>query len=299
MGAATRDGSTIFGKNSDKEGDATLVGPQYAMHREIHVVTDFVDASGMRVLGLAAAGKLGLKIGVNSAGVAGGTNYGHTAEAARRLRIGATDLHDQLAQDRAMRLRRGLEHADARGAVRDVLDSVIDTPSATPGNLEFADASQAFVVESAYTESALVTVHEGIAVRANRFEVLAALSGGHPSSDARYARIEEHLRAREGDLTADDLQLVSRDHANGPGDLSVCIHGYGHRTRAMGAMTVRLASGEAPEFAFAAGTPCVACPSADGVMRGRLTIDAPPVPEAFANGAAWRQHYLPADPPAV
>lgn len=32
------------------------------------------------MLGLAAAGKLGLKISVNSAGVAGGTNYSHTRE---------------------------------------------------------------------------------------------------------------------------------------------------------------------------------------------------------------------------
>lgn len=293
LGTATRSGRTIFGKNSDKQGDATLVGDGYRFHREINVLVDYVTDTGLRVLGMAAAGKLGLKFSVNSAGVAGGTNYAHTAEEQRLKKLGELSVSDQLAQDRAMLLRRAMEFADAREAAKATLATVLDSPMSTPGNLEFADARHVYVVESSYQESAIVSYTDGVVVRTNRFESLAHLNGASESSDRRYERITSLLGKRRGDLTGDDLEQVSQDHLNGPSALSVCTHGPGHGSRTMGAMVVSFADeGAPPTYAFAVGSPCRAWASSDGTVRGTVTLEGSKLPEAFLNGDAWAEHYI-------
>lgn len=293
LGSATRSGLTVFGKNSDKQGDDSLVGDGYRFHREINVLVDYLTDSGLHVLGMAAAGKLGLKFSVNSAGVAGGTNYAHTVEEQRLLERGALSVGDQLAQDRAMLLRRGMEHANARDAARDVLGTVLDSPMATPGNLEFADSQSGYVVESSYSETALVSYADGVLARTNRFESLDHLNGVTESSDRRYARIQELLGERLGDVVPEDLETLSRDHANGPSSLSICTHGSGHGSRTMGAMVVSYdAPLAAPNYAFAIGSPCRAWTSPAGVVRGTLTVDGDPLPEPFLDGTAWTEHYI-------
>lgn len=293
LGSTTRNGLTVFGKNSDKQGDSTLVGDNYRFHREINVVTDYRTENGLRVLGLAAAGKLGLKISVNSAGIAGGTNYSHTREEQLLRESGKISVGDQLAQDRAMLLRRGMEFSDAKQAAVSTLNAVIESPMATPGNLEFADSVSGHVVESSYHDAALTAYNHGFLIRTNRFESLDHLNGEAESSDRRYARIKELLASKNGDISADYFEAISSDHTNGPSALSICTHGAGHGSRTMGAMVVSFEKHDSPpSYAFVAGSPCAAWQSRSGVARGVLTVNSPEVPMPFRDGTAWTEHYI-------
>jgi len=47
----------------------------------------------------------------------------------------------------------------------------------------------------------------------------------YASSHHRYDRIRKLLASKAGDLSYDAFEAFSRDHANGPGDLSICRHG--------------------------------------------------------------------------
>ena len=123
-------------KNSDQLGNDSMVGPGYHLHKDIYVVQATRAANGRRIVGLSAAGATGIKVGVNDCGVAAGSNIARTSELAARK----TDVSQVRASDRTQLLREGLEEETAVAAAQRILAKTMESPTSTPGNMEFADA---------------------------------------------------------------------------------------------------------------------------------------------------------------
>jgi hypothetical protein len=291
VGAAGANGSTMFLKNSDKIGADSLVGEGFHRYKEINVVVDLRGASGRRIVGVAAAGNTGLKMGINDAAVAAGSNIARTVQLAER-RVNVTQFR---AIDRAQILRDGLEYDSPPEAARWALELMMDSPTSTPGNVEFAGPDVAFVVEGSYQHWAVEEIRDRVAARSNMFVLLNDLNDpGDRSSRTRYARALELLRPLEGRVRLKHLRAFSQDHENGPGLNSICRHSPDHRDEtSLSAMVATLNRGDgAPQVQFALGKPCWAWNDPEGVVS--ITLDEPPeaIPEAFRTGEVWRRLYV-------
>jgi len=288
VGRAGATGSTVFMKNSDKIGSGSLVGEHFYRHKEINVVVDLRSDSGHRIVGVAAAGSTGLKMAVNDAGVVAGSNISRTMELKKR-RVNITQLR---ALDRGQILRDGLEHERAEGAARWAAAAMIENPTDTPGNVEFADAGAAFVIEGSYEHWAVEEVRD----RSNMFVLLDRLNDpADVSSQSRYARVREVLQSLEGPVEADHLKRLSQDHVNGPGLNSVCRHSADYRDETSLSAMVVVLDREDPsrsEVAIALGKPCAAWNDPEGVLA--MTMADPPssIPDRFRNGETWRRLYV-------
>ena len=264
LGSASATGRTLLMKNSDQLGNDSMVGPGYHLHKDIYVVQATRAANGRRIVGLSAAGATGIKVGVNDCGVAAGSNIARTSELAARK----TDVSQVRASDRTQLLREGLEEETAVAAAQRILAKTMEAPTSTPGNMEFADAAEAWVLETSYDRFACDVTRDGPLVRTNRFQTLEYLNDpGDVSSVERYARCSALLEAAaaNGGVSFDDLVAASGDHANGPGESSICRHGDDyHEETSLGAGVVEIDPAAARALADRAGArqavPCLAEP---------------------------------------
>ena len=293
IGSASASGRLVFMKNSDQLGNDSMVGPNFHEHKEIYVVQVTEADNGRRIVGLSAAGATGIKVGVNDAGVVAGSNIARTAELAGR----GVDVSKVRASDRTQLLREGLEEDTALAASQRILAKTMGAPTSTPGNMQFGDSAECWILETSYGQWATEVLRDGIFCRANRFQVLEALNDADDeSSRARYRRCRELLEdaERNGGVTFDELVEFSTDHAGGPGPNSVCRHGADYREEtSLGAGVVEIDPDRPAEsrIALALGKPCHAWRNAESridLVAGARLDD---LPAPFVDGSAWRLSY--------
>ncbi len=137
-------------------------------------------------------------MGLSDQGVAAGTNISRTKELAKK---GTEKDSIQIkALDRAALIRDGLAQGkSALEAAQIILPGVLENPMSTPGNMEFADAREAVIIEGSYKELAVETVRDDIAARSNRFLVLKELAREDDlSSICRYIRCRQLMEEHKG-----------------------------------------------------------------------------------------------------
>jgi hypothetical protein len=290
IGGASGSGATVLLKNSDKIGADSLTGEGFHRFKEINVVVDGRNDNGVRIVGVAAAGSIGLKMGVNDAGVVAASNIARTIE----MRLRHPGVDDLRALDRGRLLREGLGHRDPASAARSIVAAVMETPMATPGTIEFADASRMVVIEGSYEHLAVETIRDRVVVRTNMFVTLAHLNDpGDTSSPARAERARHVLEPRSGSIIPADLRALSQDHVNGPGVDSICRHSADpHDETSLSAMVVATNPDDPTRttLQIALGKPCWAW-SGSGVFEMRMDDGPEAVDERFRSGSAWRDNY--------
>jgi hypothetical protein len=290
MGDATASGNPLFLKNSDKIGSESMVGPDFYKHKEVNVAVIMRPDDGPHIVGVAAAGSTGLKMGVNENGVAVGANIVRTVELGKRQ----VDTTQMRAIDRAQLAREGLQYRSALAAAGYVTARVAANPMSTPGNLEFVDPTCGVIIEGSYDRVAVQVVRSGIASRANSFVILHDLNDPQDaSSSCRYTRTQQLLTQNFGKLTPELMQRFSQDHANGPGPNSICRHGshYSEETSQSG-MVVEINRQEAgsSRFWIALGKPCHAWAHREGSIGGTMS-DSDAAPKEFLNGQTWKRFW--------
>ncbi|MBI2304823.1 MAG: hypothetical protein HYU86_08790 [Chloroflexi bacterium] len=292
LGETSASGQTIFLKNSDKVGSTSLVGSNYHRFKEINVVLAMQPKDGNKFVGVAAAGSTGLKLGLNDKGVATGSNIARTAELAQR-RVDITQLR---ALDRGQLMRDGLEKDTAMEAGTLIAGKVLNNPMDTPGNVEFADAGEAVIIEGSYTRVAMEVVRNDIAHRANAFVLLKELNDPRDvSSVCRYVRCRQLLEENRGKITPEKMIQFSMDHVNGPSLNSICRHGQDPAEEvslASGVMEIDSQHPERSRISLALGKPCHAWREMDGHVSLDMTFDPRQIPEPFATGEVWKKLYI-------
>ena len=271
-----------------------MVGPNFHDHKEIYVVQVTRADNGRDIVGLSAAGATGIKVGVNDAGVAAGSNIARTTElktaASTSRRCARATARSSCARGSRRRRRSPLRSGSSA--------KTMGAPTSTPGNMQFADAGECWILETSYEPLyATEVVRDGIFCRANRFQVLSAPErpGGRVEprplrcAAARCSRQAE----RNGGVTFDELTEFSADHSErARASSSVCRHAdrlprgdlarrrRRSRSTPTGRPTRRIALGARQAL------PRVAEPES----RIDLTADASPddVPAPFLDGSAWR-----------
>lgn len=294
VGKTSATGDTILFKQSDKVGSEKYVGPLAYMNKEINVALVVEPKEGNKTIGVTAAGQTALKMGMNDKGVAAGCNISRTKELTQRgTEKDATQLK---ALDRGALMRDGLENGDtAIAAAQTILPGLLESPMSTPGNIEFADAKEAVIIEGSYTEMATEIVRDAVAARSNRFVLLKELARDDDlSSICRYVRCMELLHANKGNITLEMMIEFSQDHANGPGPNSICRHGNHFSEETSLSSMVMEINGKEPEksrIAIALGKPCHSWASDDGHVIGDMTMKAEDIPEGLRNGDIWKKYY--------
>jgi len=291
VGSASATGDTVFAKNSDKVGGESLVGPNFYKYKEINVILWAEREDGLKIVGVCAAGSTGLKMGMNNRGLVAGCNIARTEEMYQKN----LDLTQIRAIDRAYLLRLGLEQENVLEATRVVAGHIMESPMATPGNIEFADARQAYIIEGSYDRLAVKKVVDDVDSRSNCFVVLKELNKKDDlSSICRYIRTQELLAAKKGRVTMQDMVEFSMDHANGPGPNSICRHGTDfHEEVSLSAMVMEL-NGKEPEksrFGICLGKPCHAWRDPAGHVFGDLTMRREDIPAGFFDGEVFKKFY--------
>lgn len=292
LGKASASGNPILLKNSDKVGGKTLEGPNFHLNKEINVIQDTRSDSGHRILGVCAAGSTGIKMGMNDAGLVTASNIGRTTE----LKAKKVDLTSLRAIDRAQIMRDGLEFDNAHAAADKTLADLMKNPMSTPGNVEFLDKDEGFIIEGSYSQFAVEIVREDrIAARANHFRLLDQLNdpddvAGHK----RYVRCMELLEGNYGSIDRAKMIDFSMDHANGPGPSSICRYGTTpEEETSLSAMVMEI-DPENPKksvVSICLGKPSYAWRDPAGNIT--LAMDSPPeeIPEEFLNGEVWKRFY--------
>jgi hypothetical protein len=292
VGSASATGDTVFGKNSDKVGGISLVGDRFYKNKEINVILISEAEDGSRIIGVSAAGATGLKLGMNSKGVAAGTNIGRTKE----LKAKKMDLTQLRAIDRAQIIRDGLEFGTALPAAQQAAAKLIESPTATPGTVEFADAREAYIIESSYDRIAVKKVVDDIDSRSNCFVLLKELNQEDDlSSICRYIRTQELLKAKKGQVTVDDLKAISMDHAHGPGPDSICRHDSRveeETSLAAGVIEINGKNPEKSKISLALGKPCQAWREAEGHITLTMDFKLEDIPEGFITGEVFKKYYI-------
>jgi len=294
LGKASATGSTIFLKNSDKVGSESYAGPNSYKNKEINVILALNPEGGNKIIGVAAAGTTAIKMGLSNKGVAAGSNLSRTHELAKR---GAErDAIQVKALDRGALMREGLERGkNALAAAQTILPNLLENPMSTPGNIEFADAQEAVIIEGSYRELATEIVRDEVAARSNRFVLLEALSREDDlSSICRYVRCRQLLEENQGKVTVDMMIAFSMDHANGPGPNSICRHGTHFSEETSLSAAVMEINGEKPEkskIALALGKPCHAWRAPEAHITLDMTMGPEDIPEGLRNGEIWKEFY--------
>jgi len=291
MGDATASGRVVFLKNSDKIGSEKMTGEHFYMNKEINVVLALHPDRGPAMVGVAAAGSAGLKMGVNSLGVAAGANISRTRALAER-RVSVTEMR---ALDRTQLVRDGLEQASARAAARAVVAQLMERPMATSGNIEFVDSREGWVIEGSYDRHAVEVITGGTTSRTNCFLVLHEQNDPEDlSSHCRLTRTRQLLREHRGRITMEAMIGFSQDHANGPGPNSICRHGTHFSEETSQSSLVAELDPVRPEcsrVAIALGKPCHAWRDAEGHIEVTPAGRAEDIPEQFRTGETWKTYW--------
>jgi hypothetical protein len=294
MSDATASGKVLFLKNSDKIGGASLVGQNFHEHKEINVVLAILPGDQPGLIGVTAAGSTGIKMGVNTLGVAVGTNIVRTKELRERGLDGKIDTTGMRALDRIQLAREGLQKASAFEAATYMSGRLAKQPTATPGNIEFVDSRTGVIVEGSYDSVALHVVQSGVAARANAFAAMRDLNDPEDvSSRCRYARARELLTGQRGKLSPALLRQFSQDHTNGPGPNSICRHGTRYEEETSQSSMVIELDRENPgqtRYWIAMGKPCHAWKHSDGNYEGRVER-LEQVPPGFLDGETWKRYW--------
>ena len=291
IGEAGHNGNTLFMKNSDQVGNDSMVGDGFDQNKEIYVIQVVDPDEGNRMIGVSAAGRTGIKVGVNDKGVATGSNIARTIEFRERK----MDISQVRASDRTQLMRQGLEKDNAYDAANLISRLLMENPTSTPGNIEFADSDEGIIIEGSYSHQAIDVVRNQTAARANRFQLLEYTNMPEDvSSVCRYQRCLQLLKENEGKLTLEKFMEFSRDHANGPSQNSICRHGNHYREEtSLGAAVIEI-DREAPEkstISMALGKPCHAWRSPDGYITMSVDANASEIPTGFFDGGIWKKFY--------
>ena len=290
MGDATASGKVLFLKNSDKIGGESMVGENFYEHKEINVVLTIPPEDGPGVIGVTAAGSSGIKMGVNTLGVAAGTNIVRTTEL-RERNVATTEMR---ALDRIQLAREGLQKESAFDAATFISTRLAMQPAATPGNVEFVDSQVGVVVEGSYDCVAQHVVRSGVAIRANAFVAMKDLNDPEDeSSRCRYIRARELLLGHLAILSPALMKQFSQDHGNGPGPNSICRHGVHYEEETSQSSMVIELDREDPgqtRFWIAMGKPCHAWRDTEGNYEGRVG-QLEQVPPGFTNGETWKRFW--------
>lgn len=294
LGKASATGSTVFLKNSDKVGSESYVGPNSYKNKEINVILALNPKGGNKIIGVAAAGATALKMGLSDKGVAAGCNISRTQELARRGT--EKDSMQIKALDRGSLLREGLEKGtNALEAAQVILPKLLENPMSTPGNIEFADAQQAVIIEGSYHELATEILEDEVGARSNRFILLEALNRKDDlSSICRYIRCRQLLEENKGKVTMDKMISFSMDHVNGPGPNSICRHGnhFSEETSLSSAvMEINREKPEKSKIALALGKPCHAWRAREAHIALDMTMGSEDIPEGLRHGQIWKKFY--------
>jgi len=164
---------------------------------------------------------------------------------------------------------------------------------ATPGNLEFADACSAMLIEGSYDRTAALKVVDDVAARTNRFVLLNELNDPDDlSSYARFVRSMQLLNRNKGRVTVEKMKQFSMDHENGPGINSVCRHGkYWQETSLSSAiMEIRVPDPSVSRMHVALGKPCHAW-TGGGSLTVEIGSAQEEIPERFLTGQTWKTFY--------
>ena len=295
VGKASATGDTIFLKNSDKVGSESYVGPNSHKNKEINVIALLNPKEGHKIIGVAAAGSIALKMGLNDKGVATGSNISRTKELG--LRGTEKDAIQMKALDRGVLMSEGLEKGrSALDAAKAILPGLLEHPMSTPGNLEFADAQEAIIIEGSYQEMATQIVRDDVAARSNGFVLLKALNNENDlSSICRYIRCLQLLNEHKGRVTSEKMIEFSMDHANGPGPNSICRHGAHFSEETSLSAAVMEIDGKSPErskITIALGKPCHAWRAKEAHITLDMTMGLKDIPEGLKDGEIWKQFYI-------
>ena len=295
VGKASATGSTIFLKNSDKGGSDSYVGPNCHRNKEINVVLVLHPHGGHKIMGVGAAGFTGLKMGLSNQGVAMGSNISRTKELADHgLEKDPTKIK---ALDRGAFMREGLEKGrSALGAAQAILPRLLENPMSTPGNIEFADARQAVIIEGSYRELAVEIITDDVAARSNCFVLLKGLNREDDlSSICRHTRGQQLLKEHKGKVTIKQMISFSMDHENGPGPNSICRHGSHFSEETSLSAAVMEINGKSPEkskIAVALGKPCHAWRAKEAHIFLDLSMGPEDIPEGFRQGHTFEKFYM-------
>lgn len=293
-GNASSTGATIMGKNSDKGGDEAFTGKNCYKFHEINVVSYFENEDGSHIVGVSAAGTTGLKMGLNSHGVAAATNFGYSSEIKNR----SLSTEDKFAGDRAQVARDALQHKTALEAAQYAAARLIEHPMASSGILEFADADEVYIVENAYEYVAINKVKDAVDSRSNYFVTLDKLNEpGNASCYCRYHRSQKLLAEKDGQVTVEDLKRISMDHHDGTGAVGICRHTEGIQSSTQSSAVMEL-NREHPEKSVihvALGKPCNAWRNDDGHVAISMDMKREEIPEEFLSGEPYKK-YCKADP---
>jgi|ECHnycMinimDraft_1075156.scaffolds.fasta_scaffold03862_2 hypothetical protein len=293
MKTATKNGNNIFLKNSDKIGSEKFVGNKYFKYKEINVILIEKPENKNKIIGVSAAGSIGLKMGINEKGVVAGTNISRTLE----LKQKKADIVQLRALDRAKLIRDALiETNDATAAASFVIKRLMDTPMETPGNIEFVDSEKATLIEGSYDKIAVEIVTDGVIVRANHFVILKELNDPENiSSFARYIRANRLLNDNKGSITVEKMIEFSQDHENGPGPNSICRHSNDFREETSLSAAVMEIKKQDPmdsKIYIALGKPCHAWRNPKGHIMLTMKTKEEEIPEGFRNGDIWKEFYI-------
>ena len=290
VGDAGHQGNSMLMKNSDQVGSESMVGDGFNQNKEIYVIQIVDPEEGNRIIGLSAAGRTGIKVGVNNKGVAAGSNIARTVE----LREKKVDISKVRASDRTQLLRDGLQENSAVEASNIVSKMILENPTSTPGSMEFVDSGVGIVIEGSYTHQAIDVVRNDVTARANRFQLLEHTNQPEDvSSVCRYQRCMQLLNENAGELTLEKFREFSRDHVNGPGQNSICRHGSHYREEtSLGAAVIEI-NGTAPEesvISICLGKPCHAWRDSNGYAT--ISFDQlDTIPSGFSDGSVWNEFY--------
>jgi hypothetical protein len=231
-------------------------------------------------------------MGMNDAGVVTASNIGRTVE----LKEKNMDLTTLRAIDRAQVMRDGMEFDNAHDAADKTLSALIKSPMSTPGNVEFLDKDECYIIEGSYTQFAVEILRgDRVAARANHFKLIHDLNDPEDiAGHKRYARCMELLEGNSGNITREKMIEFSRDHANGPGPNSICRHGQAPEEETSLAAMVMEINPDQPKkslVTIALGKPCHAWQNPDGQITLSMDCKSEDIPEPFLNGDIWKKLY--------
>jgi len=303
-GDASLSGNNILLKNSDKSGRESFVGDEkkYFRCKEINVLRVIKNGKNT-IVGVSDPGMVGIKMGINSRGIATASNCGRTKDFVLRK----PDL-TTTGNSRGLLMVKALECSDTVAeATEKVLSEILRNPISVPGILWFVDSMSGNIIEYSCKEFAVEKIKKGVSCRSNMFTLLKHLNyEGDLSSICRYTRANELLQANKGLITPQKMMEFSMDHINGPGQNSICRHGKSYPDKNLPEITRALGEGDTTvssaimeidknnprksKIFIALGKPCRSWKTKEGHIA--IEVDnIRDINEGFTNGEKFKKFY--------
>ncbi|GAA1852188.1 C45 family autoproteolytic acyltransferase/hydrolase [Microbacterium koreense] len=198
--SATLTGEVLAGQNADLP----------AIYEELMIVVDFAPTEGRRILMAVPAGQVSY-IGINDSGMAVFANFLHCEGWTRGF-------------PRYLLSRFALEFPDSESAIA----ALRTLPRASSRNILIVDAAGTAVdFENTPTRDAVIRPRDGVLAHSNHYVAEPLIDEERTpelylhNSRVRLARIEELIRAEEGEITVAAMARIMRDRRDAPHTLSV------------------------------------------------------------------------------